>query len=69
MATRQLFGRATSGKRANFRALEDSGAPVDSEKRADSGQKAAGYCCVFLAGCYVATVIVLVAYLIVLTFR
>jgi hypothetical protein len=36
---------------------------------ADSGRKAAGYCCVFLAGCYVAAVVVLVAYLIVLAFR
>jgi hypothetical protein len=69
MATRQLFGRAASGAPADFRARVDAGESIDAAAPTDSGRKAAGYCCVFLAGCYVAAVVVLVAYLIVLAFR
>jgi hypothetical protein len=36
---------------------------------AGSGHQAVGYCCVFLAGCYVAAIILLVGYLITLMFR
>jgi hypothetical protein len=42
---------------------------AESAGGAAAGQKAAGYCCVFLAGCYVAAVILLVCYLIAVTFR
>ena len=69
MATRQLFGRAASGAPADFRTPVNSGESVDAAAPVDSGHTAAGYCCVFLAGCYVAGVVVLVAYLIVLAFR
>ena len=41
---------------------------AESAEGAAAGQKAAGYCCVFLAGCYVAAVILLVCYLIVAMF-
>jgi hypothetical protein len=52
MATRLWFGRTDPAGKAEDR----------------SGREAFGLCCVFVAGSYVAAIIVLVGYLIVLSF-